>query len=119
MYGNQGYGESEREFEIAFVMLLAGRKLSKQIERALKMTGRLGMGGSANATGAGATPRLDRRINQARLRKMMRQDLGLRVLRGTESLLTHCWREMDSNHRSPVTCELCWRGPPLLPARER
>jgi hypothetical protein len=26
---------------------------------------------------------------------------------------------MDSNHRSPVTCELCWRGPPLLAARER
>ena len=26
---------------------------------------------------------------------------------------------MDSNHRSPVTCELCRRGLPLLPARER
>ena len=29
------------------------------------------------------------------------------------------WREMDSNHRPPVTCELCWRGLSLLPARER
>jgi len=34
-------------------------------------------------------------------------------------LQTHRWREMDSNHRSPVTCELCWRGLSLLPARER
>jgi hypothetical protein len=34
-------------------------------------------------------------------------------------LLTHRWREMDSNHRSQVTCKLCWSGPPLLPARER
>ena len=27
---------------------------------------------------------------------------------------THRWREMDSNHRSPVTCALCRRGLPLL-----
>jgi hypothetical protein len=26
---------------------------------------------------------------------------------------------MDSNHRSAVTRELCWRFPPLLPVRER
>jgi hypothetical protein len=35
------------------------------------------------------------------------------------SPLTRRRREMDSNHRSPVTCELCRRGLPPLPARER
>src|SRR6516164_11151430 len=39
--------------------------------------------------------------------------------RNTEVCLTRRWREMDSNHRSAVTCELCWRGLSLLPARER
>ena len=38
---------------------------------------------------------------------------------GKGSQRTLRWREMDSNHRSPVTCELCRRGLPLLPARER
>src|SRR5215468_1354159 len=28
-------------------------------------------------------------------------------------------RPPHSVYRSPVTCELCWRGPPLVPARER
>jgi hypothetical protein len=29
---------------------------------------------------------------------------------GTESLQTLCWREMDSNHRSPGYGELCCRA---------
>ena len=36
------------------------------------------------------------------------------VLRGTESLLTHRWREMDSNPRSPGHSKLCCRAPRSL-----
>src|SRR5271169_2445678 len=37
-------------------------------------------------------------------KEIMRSNNGTTgvVLRGTESLLTHPWREMDSNHRSPA-----------------
>src|SRR4029077_17160245 len=77
--GNQGHGESERKFEIAFIALTARRKLSQQVERALKVTGCLGMGGSGDAPRTGAAPELDRLIDQAGLREMMRQDLRLVV----------------------------------------
>src|SRR6516164_9585912 len=39
----------------------------------------LGMGGSTNVSHASAMPKLDRRLDQARLGEMVRQDLRLRI----------------------------------------
>ena len=43
------------------------------------MASRFGMGGSADTAQAGTAPKVDRRIDQAGLRKMVRQDLRLRA----------------------------------------
>ena len=60
--GNQGYREVEREIELTRVALFTWRQLSEQIERALEMSARLGMGGSCDTAQPGAAPPLDRRI---------------------------------------------------------
>src|SRR6266550_4483872 len=51
------------------------------------MSGRLGMSGPLDAPCAGAVPKLDRWLDQARLRKVVRQELRLRVDGFREAIL--------------------------------
>jgi hypothetical protein len=61
------------------VALFARRKLAEQREGGSELSARLGMSGSADAAQAGVAPILDRPIDQASLREMVRQDFRSRI----------------------------------------